>query len=142
MYLLDTNVISELRRAHTGRADTHVLAWANSVLPAQLHVSAITLLELQLGVHLIERRDPAQGALLSDWLTRQVLPAFKGRVLPVDTAVALRCAGLHVPNPCPERDALIAATALVHGMTVVSRNVADFVRTGVRLLNPWQESSS
>ena len=137
MYLLDTNVISELRRAKAGKADPRVVAWGESMPVASLFLSVITLLELEMGVLLIERRDPAQGAILRAWLDSQVLPAFAGRILAIDTAVARRCARLHVPDPRSDRDALIAATALVHGLTVVTRNVADFEPMGVGLLNPW-----
>jgi toxin FitB len=136
--VLDTNVISELRKVRLGRADVHVAAWADSVDAAHLYVSAITLMELELGVLSIERKDVVQGAILRLWLEQQVLPEFAARTLPVDTAVARRCARLHVPNKRGERDALIAATALVHGMCLVTRNVADFKRTGVALLNPWE----
>jgi hypothetical protein len=93
---------------------------------------------LELGILLIERKDAHQGALLRSWLEQHVLPEFSGRTLPIDTAVAQRCARLHVPDKRGERDALIAATALVHGMTVVTRNVADFLPTGVSLVNPWE----
>ena len=134
MYLLDTNVVSELRRAKAGKADPHVVAWAASVPVASLFLSAITVLELELGVLLIERRDPVQGALLRAWLEEQVLPAFSERILAVDTAVARRCAKLHVPDPRSERDALIAATALTHGLIVATRNGADFQPTGVGTL--------
>lgn len=137
MLLLDTNVVSELRKAGAGRADANVVAWASSVPASELYVSAISLLELELGVLLLERRDPLQAAVLRAWLHEHVLPAFSGRVLPVDAVVALRCARLHVPDPRADRDCLIAATALVHGMTVVTRNVADFRGTGVALLDPW-----
>lgn len=137
MYLLDTTVISELRKAKSGKADQKVLAWAESVLAASLYVSAITILELETGVLLVERRDPAQGAVLRTWLNTHVLPAFSDRILPVDTAVAQHCAKLHVPDPRSDRDALIAATALVHGMPVITRNIQDFAPTGVELLNPW-----
>ncbi|MEQ1667213.1 MAG: type II toxin-antitoxin system VapC family toxin [Sulfuriferula sp.] len=137
MFLLDTNVISELRRAKSGKADKRVIAWAAGVPQAALFLSAISLLELEMGVLSVARRDAAQGALLRDWLDGHVLPAFSGRILDVDTAVALCCARLHVPDPCAERDALIAATAIVHGMTVVTRNVADFAATGAALFNPW-----
>lgn len=137
MFILDTNVVSELRKAKAGRADANLVSWASGVAAGQLFLSVITVLELEKGVLLVERRDPAQGALLRTWLDVHVLPGFAGRVLPVDTAVAQQCAHLHVPDPCAERDALIAATALVHGMTVVTRNVADFVSTGAVVLNPW-----
>lgn len=139
MFVLDTNVVSELRKAKAGKADKNLTAWAASVPTVSLYLSAITILELETGVLLAERRDPVQGALLRTWLTNHVLPAFAGRVLAIDTAVAQRCAGLHVPAPRADRDAIIAATALVHGMTVVTRNVADFAPTGVRLVNPWSE---
>jgi predicted nucleic acid-binding protein len=137
MFVLDTNVVSELRKAATGKANARVVSWAASIRPAALFLSAITLMELEQGVLLLERRDPRQGAAIRQWLERQVLPAFEGRVLPIDDHVALRCARLHVPDPRKERDALIAATALVHGMTVVTRDTADFEPTGVPLLNPW-----
>ena len=138
MYVLDTNVLSELRKVRLGKADANVAAWTESVDAADLFVSAITIMELELGVLSIERRDAAQGAVLRTWLEQHVLPEFAGRTLPVDTAIAQRCARLHVPDKRGERDALIAATALVHGMTVVTRNVADFQSTGVALLNPWE----
>lgn len=137
MYLLDTNVVSELRRAKAGKADPCVVAWAASVSVASLFVSAITLLELELGVLRIERRDSVQGAHLRAWLEEQVLPAFSERILPVDVAVARRCARLHVPDPRSERDALIAAAALTHGLIVVTRNIADFQPTGVGTFDPW-----
>lgn len=138
MFVLDTNVVSELRKVRLGKADMNVAAWAQSVDAANLFVSAITIMELELGVLSIERKDASQGALLRTWLERHVLPEFSGRTLPVDTAVAQRCARLHVPDKRGERDALIAATALVHGMTVVTRNTADFKPTGVPLINPWE----
>lgn len=137
MYVLDTNVVSELRKARSGKADARAVAWASEVPPGSLYLSVISVLELETGVLLLERRDPAQGALMRAWLDGHVLPAFAGRILVVDTAVALRCARLHMPNRCSERDALIAATALVHGMTVATRNVADFEATGAALFNPW-----
>lgn len=137
MYLLDTNVISELRKAKSGRADRNVIVWASGIPVSALFVSAINILELELGVLLAERRDPLQGRMLRTWLESQVVPAFEGRILAVDTAVAQRCAGLHVPDSRADRDALIAATASVHGLTVVSRNTADFEPMGVKLINPW-----
>ena len=138
MYLLDTNVVSELRKAKTGKIDKNIMAWADSVSAQSLFLSVITIMEIETGVLLIERRDPTQGAILRSWLDTHVLPAFTDRILPVDTAVAQCCAKLHVPDPRSDRDALIAATAFVHGMTVVTRNVDDFVATKVDILNPWK----
>ena len=141
MYILDTNVISELRKIRLGRADAQVARWADSVAVSDLYLSTISVQELETGVLLIERRDEAQGAILRGWLENQVLPAFAGRILPVDTAVARRSAALHVPDPHPARDALITATGLVHSMTIVTRNIMDFSYAGVRLINPWEASS-
>ncbi len=135
MFLLDTNVVSELRRAD--HAATSVLAWARTTQASELFISSITVLELELGVMRLERRDPRQGAVLRAWLDKQVMPAFEGRVLAVDAAVARRCAALHVPDPRPERDGLIGATAMEHGFTLVTRNVADFQFQGIKLINPW-----
>jgi predicted nucleic acid-binding protein len=132
--------VSELRKVRLGKADEYVAKWADSVDATDLYLSVITIQELEMGVLLAQRRDPAQGAIFRAWLNTHVLPAFAGRVLPVDLAVAQRSARLHVPNPCPVRDGLIAATALVHGMTVVTRNGADFEPTGARILNPWSDS--
>jgi len=140
-YLLDTNVVSELHRAIRGKGDPQVTTWLAHTGLSTCHISAITLMELEIGVLRLERRDMAQALLLRTWLETRVLPEFAERVLPVDAIVAQRCAGLHVPDPRPERDALIAATALVHSMTVVTRNTADFEPTGVALLNPWQHGT-
>lgn len=137
-YILDTNVVSELRKVRTGKADSGVAAWAETVEPADLHLSVVTLQELEIGVLLVERRDAAQGEILRSWFEDRVLPAFAGRILSVDAAVARRAARLHVPDPRPVRDTLIAATALVHGMTVVTRNEADFGSAGVPIINPWK----
>jgi predicted nucleic acid-binding protein len=139
MYLLDTNLVSELRKVRSGKADPGVAAWADEVDASSLFLSVITLHELELGVLLAERRDPTQGALLRHWLQQAVVPAFAGRILAVDDAVARRSAALHVPDPKPFRDGLIAATALVHSLVVVTRNLGDFAATGVPLLNPWQQ---
>jgi predicted nucleic acid-binding protein len=138
MLLLDTNVVSELRKVRSGKADPNVAKWAETLDTASLFVSVITIHELEVGVLLVERRDSAQGAILRLWLETSAVPAFEGRVLPVDTHVARRAARLHVPDPFPINDALIAATALIHGMTVVTRNVSDFEATGAQLHNPWQ----
>jgi len=138
MYLLDTNVVSELCKVRFGKADKQVARWADGVNASDLYLSVITVQELEIGVQLAERRDPTQGVIFRAWMDQHVLPAFAGRILSVDLAVAQRSARLHVPNPRPVRDGLIAATALVHSMTVVTRNVSDFQGTGVALLNPWQ----
>ena len=138
MYVLDTNVVSELRKVNSGKAHANVAAWATSVDAADLFVSVISIMELELGVLALERKDATSGAILRMWLTQHVLPTFAERTLSIDTTVAQRCARLHVANPRGERDALIAATALVHGMTVVTRNVTDFQPTGVATLDPWK----
>ena len=135
MYILDTNVISELRKAR--KTHQNVRKWAERLPLASLYISVISVLELEIGILLIDRRDKEQGAILRAWMDRHVLPTFSGRILSIDTDVAQRCAMLHVPNPRSDRDALIAATALVHGLTVATRNVADFERTGVGVVNPW-----
>lgn len=137
MFLLDTNVVSELRKANSGNANSHVVEWANRVSATSFYISVITVLELETGIMLVERRDSSQGAVLRSWFDSYVLPAFSGRIFPVDLAVARCCAKLHVPDRQSDRDAIIAATALVHGMTVATRNVDDFVRSGVDLVNPW-----
>jgi predicted nucleic acid-binding protein len=138
MYVLDTDVVSHLRRPD--KAHPNVIAWASST-PVTLHfISCITVLEIERGILSVERKDAAQGAMLRSWMDRKILIGFSGRILSVDIAVAQRCAKLHVPDPKPERDALIAATASVHGMTVVTRNVDDFKRTAVEVLNPWEWS--
>ena len=141
IFILDTNVVSELRKGGAGKADPNVMTWAASVDASALFISAITVLELETGVLQVERRDPTQGAVLRQWLTDRVYPEFADRVLLIDSAVARRCAHLHVPNRRSERDALIAATALVHGMTVVTRNVADFENTQATVFNPWVGSA-
>ena len=141
MFVLDTCVVSELRKAAGGKANLNLVAWAGAQVPGSLFISAITILEIETGILLLERRDPAQGATLRSWMTAQVLPAFRGRILAIDTAVAQRCASLHMQDRHADRDALIAATALVHRMAVVTRNVADFKPSGVEILDPWQESA-
>jgi toxin FitB len=138
MYLLDTNVVSELRKAPDGKADKNVVAWAVALPVENLFLSVMTILELEQGTLLVERRDQIQGRVLREWLENFVIPSFEGRLLPVDVAVARRCAGLHVPDPAAERDALIAATALVHDLTVATRNVTDFPAAGLRVVNPWR----
>jgi len=135
MFLLDTNVISELRRPD--RANPNVVRWADSIPAVQFFLSAISLLEIERGALQIARKDEVQGKVLRAWIDDQILARFEGRILAVDSAVALRCARLHIPDPRSEGDATIAATALVHGMTVVTRNVDDFAATGAKLFDPW-----
>lgn len=136
-YLLDTNVVSELRKP-ASRAEPRVHAWAREQATSELFISVITLLEIEVGIGRVERRDEQQGGVLRRWLERDLLAAFAGRVLPIDETVARTAAAMHVPDPRPERDALIAATALAHGHTVVTRNVGDFRPLGVELLDPWK----
>lgn len=135
-YLLDTNVVSELRK-RPGRIDANVAAWGEVLEADQQFLSAITVFEVELGILQVERRDAFQGKMLRRWFDTGVLGAFAKRTLAVDRDVARRAAGLHVPDPRPERDAYIVATALVHGLTVATRNVSDFVPMGVPVLNPW-----
>jgi toxin FitB len=138
MFVLDTNVVSELRKAKAGKANKGVVDWAHRVPAALMFLSVISLQELEHGVLLAERRDRRKGKVLREWLDDSVLPAFADRIVPVDTPVALQAAALHVPDPAPVRDALIGATALVHGMTVVTRNTIDFERyAGLEVIDPW-----
>ncbi|GAB3490058.1 PIN domain-containing protein [Nocardiopsis coralliicola] len=136
-YLLDTNVLSELRKPE-GRCAPAVAAWVGARHPSSLYLSVITVLEVEIGIRRLECRDLPQARRLRRWLEDDVLDAFSGRIVPVDIDVARRAATLHVPDPQPERDAYIAATAQVRGMTVATRNTADFASTGVALLNPWE----
>lgn len=138
MFVLDTNVVSELRKVRAGKADPGVAEWVAGVPSAQLFMSAISLHELELGVLLAERRDRRQGAILRQWLDDSVAAAFADRVLAIDETVAKRAAALHVPDPAPLRDAFIAAAALVQRMAVVTRNIRDFDRfDGLMVINPW-----
>jgi hypothetical protein len=136
MFILDTNVVSELRKGT--KAHRYVRTWAQALPASSLYLSAISILELEMGILLIQRRDQKQGVVLRAWMDKHVLPTFAGRILAIDTAVAQRYAALHVPNPRSDRDAIIAATALVHGMTVATRNVKHFQPMGVTIVDPWQ----
>jgi len=135
-YLLDTNVVSELRKS-PGRIDPYVATWAAALDMQQQFLSAITIFEVELGIRRLERRDPEHAALLWRWFDRAILDAFHGRILPMDRDVARLAARLHIPDPRPERDAFIAATALAHGLTVATRNVADFEPSGAAIFDPW-----
>ncbi len=139
MFVLDTNVVSELRKVRSGKANRGLADWASSVPSSWLFLSSIVVHELEHGVLLAERSDPVKGAVLRRWLDTSVAAAFDTRILAVDVAVAKRAASLHVPDPAPFRDALIGATALVHGMAVVTRNSKDFERfKGLDVVNPWR----
>jgi predicted nucleic acid-binding protein len=135
-YLLDTNVVSELRRRDP---DPHVVAWVRQHERAGLLISVMTVYEIEVGILSVARRDPAQAARLREWLSTQVLVQFEGRIVPVDVAVATRAAALSVPDRRPYSDCLIAATALERGVAVVTRNVADFAGVdGLPIVDPWQ----
>ncbi len=136
-YLLDTNVLSEVRRP---RPDPRVTRWLGHQAPRDVAICVVTVMEIELGVLRAERRDRVAGAALRRWFENQVLTGFADRILPLDLDGARAAAPLHVPDPAPERDALIAAVALSRDLTVVTRNTADFVRTGVRCLDPWTDS--
>ena len=135
MFLLDTNVLSELRAGKPSPSPA-VRRWAASVPANQLYLSAITVLELEIGVLSMERKDPRQGQALRLW-SQAVLAQFSTRVLPFGASTALLCAAMHVPDRRPERDAMIASVAKEHGYTLVTRNTDDFGGCGVPLLNPW-----
>ncbi len=135
MFVLDTNVISELRHGKPHQSP-EVRAWAGAQPASKLYLSAITILELEMGIQALERRSPPQGSALRVWLMG-VHAAFAGRILPFTEYTAPVCASLHIPDPRSERDAMIAAIAMEHRFTVVTRNTADFVNTGVALVNPW-----
>jgi predicted nucleic acid-binding protein len=138
MFLLDANVVSELRKLKRGHVDKGVAEWAEGVPLALMFLSIVSVHEMEYGVLQAERRDPAKGGLLREWLDGSVLPTFADRIMLVDLPVALQAATFHVPDPVPFKDALVGATAMVHGMTIVTRNVVDFERfDGLEVLNPW-----
>jgi toxin FitB len=138
MYLLDTNVVSESRKLGTSRVDPIAASWFERIDAAQTFVSAMTVFELERGVRQMERRDAAQGRMLRRWLEEQIMATYEARILPLSGAVALICAGLHIPDPKSERDAWIAATAIDAGLTLATRNLADFAGMGVKLFNPFE----
>lgn len=134
-YLLDTNAVSEFRRKT--KMDTGFARWAQSVPATQFAISVLTLLEIETGFHRLNRRDPVQAALLRRWIDTFVTPTFSGATYPVTDTIVMRCAPLHIPDPRPALDSLIAATALVHGLAVVTRNEHHFASLGVAIINPW-----
>jgi len=136
-YLLDTNVVSELRKPR-GKADENVRAWVVARPAAELYLSVVTILEIERGIAQVGRRDELRAQRLQRWLEDELLDVFRARILPVDVPAARRTARLHVPDPRPERDALIAGTALAHNMTVATRNLRDFEPMGVPVINPWE----
>lgn len=137
MYLLDTNVLSELRKAGAKKADANVVSWAKEQSTSNLYISSISILEIEMGILQIARKDTKQANILRKWLSEQVLRAFSDRIIPFDTNIALKCAQLHVPDPKSERDAMIAATCIINGFTLVSRNEKDFGHIEVNIINPW-----
>lgn len=137
MFLIDTNVLSEFRLLHDNRADKAVAAWASLHDPDTFYLSAVTLMEAEIGIRRMEWRDPRQGRVLRDWMNGVILPRYGNRILPVDDRTAALAASFHVPDPAPFADSLIAATAIIHAMTIVTRNVRDFEFPSVAVLNPW-----
>lgn len=142
MFLLDTNVVSEMRKIARGTCDASVAAWLQRAAPSELHLSVVSVLELEIGYGRLLRRDARQAQLLKAWLSDAVYPLFAERILSIDVEIAQICASLHVPDKRPENDALIAATAMRHDLTVVTRNTADFKAISVSLLNPWSTAST
>jgi toxin FitB len=135
MFVLDTNVISELRYGKPNQSAA-VRAWATAQPSSSFYLSAITLLELEMGIQALERKTPPQGSALRTWLN-SVRLGFSGRILAFTENTAPICASLHIPNPRSDHDSMIAATAIEHGFTVVTRNEVDYVQTGVNIINPW-----
>lgn len=142
MYLLDTNVISELRKIPKSTADKNVMAWAKSVDSTLMFMSTITIFEIELGIQLHRQKDATQSLMLHDWFHGHVMPLFAGRVLPVNEIIALTAAELNCPNRRPLNDSLILATGKVHQLIIVTRNEKDFEGAGIKVLNPWGSEQS
>jgi toxin FitB len=136
MYILDTNVVSELRKGK--KAYPNVTTWVAGTDVDSMFISVVSIMEIDIGIRRLVK-DATQQEMLRQWFQGNVLTSFEGKILPIDTDVALICASLHVPDAKSDRDAWIAATALVHGMTVVTRNTSDFIHTGIKLINPWEK---
>ena len=138
MYLLDTNIVSELRKLETGKIHPQVYRWIKSNGFTHTYISAVTLAEIQTGILSLARKDKAQAASLDNWFTNRLLPAYRTKTLPVDTKVALIYAQLNVPNKRPINDAYIAATAIAHNLKLVTRNIQDFQGMPITLENPFE----
>ena len=136
MYLFDTNVVKAMR--FLTRQPLPFRAWAESVTFEHCYLSVISRMESEVGALRLGRRAPASAVRLRQWIEHEVEPTFAGRVLSVDERVAVACAPFHVPDPSPDRDALIGATAMVHDLTMVTRNARDFARFPLRVVDPWQ----
>ena len=136
-YLVDTNVISEFRKISSGKANENVVSYFSNTSPADIYISVITFFEIEKGIKQVELRDRTQGAILRDWLENHVLKYWGDNILPIDTNVARVCANLHVPDPKSLNDSFIASTALVHGLTLVTRNTKDFDNIDIALVNPF-----
>ena len=139
MYLLDTNIISEIRKLAKNKCDKNVADWVRSTSKDLMFTNAVVMMELERGVMSIERKDTTQGELLRHWFEMDVKPAFHGKTLKIDEQTAQICAKLHIPDHAPENDVWIAASAIQHNLVLVTRNTADFARTGVKLFNPFEE---